>query len=242
MTGKTICLCSAMMMPCMCKKVVVFDLDDTLYKEIDFLKSGYRKVSELVEKLYGLDSLQIYNQLISWYNDGENAFFRLNEQYGLENSIEDYLNVYRYHHPLLTLSDETVKMLNVLKGKETTCGIITDGRKITQKHKIEALGLEEWISWDYIVINEENNHFKPNHWSFDRMMLHCFGQNSGNNIRFYYVGDNPEKDFLAPNQLGWTTICLIDNGRNIHKQKFDLSDELLPQYRITGIDDLTKLI
>ena len=226
----------------MCKKVVVFDLDDTLYKEIDFLMSGYRKVSEFVEELYGLDSCHIYNQLISWYYDGENAFFRLNEQYGFENSIEDYLNVYRYHHPLLTLSDETIKTLSVLKDKKTILGIITDGRKITQKQKIEALGLMKWINWDSIYINEDSIHFKPNRWSFDRLMQHCFEQNSGDDINFYYVGDNPEKDFLAPNQLGWTTVCLIDNGRNIHEQKFDLLDVFLPQHRILKIDELTKLI
>ena len=31
--------------------------------------------------------------------------------------------------------------------------------------------------------------------------------------------DNPDKDFIAPNNLGWTSICLIDKGLNIHKQK-----------------------
>ena len=37
-----------MMMPSMCKKVVVFDLDDTLYKEIDFVQSAYRHIAVLV--------------------------------------------------------------------------------------------------------------------------------------------------------------------------------------------------
>ena len=36
------------MMPSMCKKVVCLDLDDTLYKEIDFLKSAYRHIASLV--------------------------------------------------------------------------------------------------------------------------------------------------------------------------------------------------
>ena len=37
---------------------------------------------------------------------------------------------------------------------------------------------------------------------------------------FIYVGDNPDKDFIAPKTLGWETICLKDDGSNIHKQDF----------------------
>jgi putative hydrolase of the HAD superfamily len=33
--------------------------------------------------------------------------------------------------------------------------------------------------------------------------------------RFLYVGDNPDKDFLAPNRLGWTTVMVRDE-RNLH--------------------------
>lgn len=74
-----------MMMPSMCKKVVCFDLDDTLYKEIDFLKSGYRKISEMVEKRYGFNSWEIYDRLLYWYSRRENAFVNLNEAYGISN-------------------------------------------------------------------------------------------------------------------------------------------------------------
>ena len=103
------------MMPCMCKKVVIFDLDDTLYKEIDFLKSGYRKVAELVAKQYGVDARVIYEQLRKWYYNGDNAFACMNEEYGFGNPINEYLDIYRYHHPTLTLSAETEDTLSKLK-------------------------------------------------------------------------------------------------------------------------------
>ena len=61
-------------MPCMLKKVVVVDLDDTLYKEIDLLKSGYRKVAEMVEKRFHYDAREVYDKLYSWYKHGENPF------------------------------------------------------------------------------------------------------------------------------------------------------------------------
>ena len=222
--------------------VIVFDLDDTLYKEIDFLKSGYKKVSELVEQRFGLVSYLIYDKLLTWYFNGENAFERLNEEYGLDNPINDYLNIYRYHHPSIVLSEETKNTLNALRSKGVTLGVISDGREITQKQKIEALGLAEWIDWDRVLINEDNNYFKPNHWSFDRMMLHCYEQYPRADLKFYYVGDNPKKDFLAPNQLGWETVCLLDDGKNIHPQDFSLPKEYLPKAQIRSIKELVNLI
>lgn len=226
----------------MCKLIVVFDLDDTLYKEIDYLKSGYKKISDWVGNRYGLDSQLIYDSLLSWYFKGENAFERLNEEYGIDNPINDYLNIYRYHHPSIVLSEETKSTLNALKSKGATLGVISDGREITQKQKIEALGLEEWIDWDKVLINEDTKYFKPSHWSFDRMMLYCYEHYSGTDLKFYYVGDNPKKDFLAPNQLGWETVCLLDDGRNIHPQDFNLPEEYLPKLRIGDMKELINLI
>lgn len=222
----------------MCKKVVVFDLDDTLYKEIDFLKSGYREVAELVGKQSGIDTLEIYCQLLSWYYRGEDAFANLNGKYGTGNPVEDYLNIYRYHQPSLSLSAEAREALSGLKDMDVAMGIITDGRAITQKQKIEALGLTEWISMDNVLVNEDKDRFKPNRWSFDRMMLKCYEQYPDTDLSFCYVGDNPEKDFIAPNQLGWETVCLLDDGRNIHHQDFDLPKDFLPKHKITDIRDL----
>lgn len=60
--------------------------------------------------------------------------------------------------------------------------------------------------------------------------------------RYVYVGDNPEKDFLAPNRLGWETICLLDNGENIHRQDFSLSVEYLPHYKVRTFDEILEIL
>ena len=231
-----------MMMPSMCKKVVCFDLDDTLYKEVDFLKSGYKKVSELVGKRFGLDVWSIYDQLLQWYYNGDNVFVRLNEEYGIDNPIEDYLNVYRYHHPSIALSEETKSILTKLKEDGLILAIISDGREITQKQKIDALGLSEWINSDFIIINEAKEYFKPNHWSFDRLMLQCYEQYPDTELSFYYVGDNTEKDFVAPNELGWTSVCILDNGKNVHKQNFSVEEIKLPKKTLNSISELIDII
>ena len=179
---------------------------------------------------------------MKWYYNGENAFACLNEEYGFDNPINEYLDIYRYHHPTITLSDETKDTLSKLKEDGAVLGIITDGREITQKQKFEALGLVEWIPMDMIMINEDKKYFKPNHWSFDRMMLKCFENGIGADATFYYVGDNTEKDFLAPNELGWDTVCLENNGNNIHQQSFDLANAYLPKHIIKSIVELLDVI
>ena len=228
-----------MMMPSLCKKVVCFDLDDTLYKEIDFLKSGYRKVTELVEERFCLDADEVYANLLEWYHQGANAFERLNEHYGIDNPIDDYLNVYRYHHPSIMLSKDTKYILNALSEVGCELGIITDGREITQREKIEALGLGEWIPMEMVLINEDKDFFKPNPCSFERMMSRCQEKFPNAELEYYYIGDNTEKDFLAPNRLGWETVCLEDDGRNIHRQDFDTPECYQPKRRIKNIKELS---
>ena len=53
---------------------------------------------------------------------------------------------------------------------------------------------------------------------------------------FTYVGDNPRKDFISPNALGWLTVCLKDDGRNIHKQDFtSITAQALPKKTIESL-------
>lgn len=224
-----------MTMPSMCKKVVVFDLDDTLYKEIDYLKSGYRKVAELVEKRFHYDAREVYERLYDCYVKGENSFFCLNETYGLDNPISDYLNVYRLHQPSITLSDGVEDTLNELKRRGVKLGLITDGRTISQKNKINALGLNRWFDEQNIIISEEFGSEKTDERNF-RYFLDLYP-----GCKYCYVGDNPKKDFVVPNLLHWETIMLKDNGRNIHKQE-PVAEGYLPQHTITEIEELLDFI
>ena len=60
---------------------------------------------------------------------------------------------------------------------------------------------------------------------------------------YVYIGDNPKKDFVGANEVGWNTICLLDNGENVHKQEFDiLEDRYLPDVRIKSLVELVEII
>ena len=55
---------------------------------------------------------------------------------------------------------------------------------------------------------------------------------------YTYIGDNIIKDFISPNALGWRTICLKDDGRNIHQQDFGLAEEYLPKITVGSLNEL----
>ena len=215
-----------MMMLSMCKKIVCFDLDDTLYKEIDFLKSAYHEIATSV------GHPELLPHMLQWYKDGDNVFQKLNQYLNKETPISEYLKMYRNHYPTISLSDGVEDVLNELKYRETILGIITDGRSISQRNKIKTLGLERWIEEKDIIISEEFGSDKTN----ERNFRHFVELYTGGS--FTYVGDNPQKDFVVPNRLGWQTVMLKDDGRNIHQQG-NVPNEFRPQ---TVICDFRELL
>lgn len=214
-------------------KVIVFDLDDTLYKEIDYLKSAYQEISLYLETKFGLSG--IYGEMLRFYMDGSDVFQNTIEAYHIPLDIDELIHRYRNHKPDICLEEETRQTLKALKGKSYILGIITDGRKVSQWNKIQALGLKEFMSEEDTLISSVIGFEKPSEYAFRLIEDRYKGCN------FIYVGDNPRKDFLAPNRLGWKTVCLLDDGRNIHKQVFDLPEEYLPQLSVSSLSDLRPL-
>lgn len=215
--------------------VVVFDLDDTLYKEIDFLKSAYNEISLKISKMVYVESSAIYSQMLACFYNKENVFESIIKKYNLSISINELLDIYRNHKPEIKLSKDRVEVLNELKCRGIVLGLLTDGRSKQQRSKIEALKLNTWIS--EILISEEFGSEKPNANNY-KYFENLFGK-----AKYYYVGDNVKKDFITPNKLNWTTICLKDSGQNIHKQNDSLlGKEYLAKYTVSNFKRILDLI
>ncbi|MBC8617554.1 HAD family hydrolase [Parabacteroides faecis] len=213
-------------------KIFVFDLDDTLYKEIDFLHSAYREIAQWVELKFSLND--IYPFMLRAYENKSDVFSLLIRTYNLPLTKDDLLDMYRLHFPVICLDSDTEDVLNVLN-LDYRLGMITDGRSITQRNKYRALELDRFIDDNDLVISEEFGSEKPSEKNF------LFFQDKYINTDFFYIGDNLRKDFITPNRLGWTTICLIDDGRNIHRQDFSCPEVYLPQLTINTLEDLLSL-
>lgn len=215
-------------------KVVIFDLDDTLYKEIDYLKSAYREIASFLISEFEVEDA--FDLMIKFYSEGKNVFNELNTHYNLSVPIEHYLKIYRNHLPTISLNEITYNTLAHLKNQGYAIGLITDGRIITQKNKINALGLLEYLDENLVVISEEFGFSKPS------IEIFLYFQVKFPNAEFFYVGDNIQKDFITPNLLDWKTICLLDNGLNIHKQDFNLPKEYQPKYIVTSLIEIIYLL
>lgn len=211
------------------KKVIVFDLDDTLVYEIDFLKSAYREISEFID-LYNSDLL--YHKMIIWFGEGKNVFDELLLEYPL--LLKDQLlTIYRNHFPSIELNDGVVEVLNYFKEKTFFLGLISDGRSNTQRNKLKATGIINFF--DKIIISEEFGSEKPSLSNYE-----VFFEFEAD--EYFYIADNPKKDFISPNKLGWKTVCIKDRGFNIHQQNFDLPSEYLPAKIIGNLKELIKII
>ncbi len=218
-------------------RVVVFDLDDTLYKEIDFLKYAYRHIASLVANA-NIAKEDVYALMWEVYRRGGDAFGTVVQKYKLKLfDVSWMLSVYRNIKPKISMDDDTISTLEWLKARNVPIGIISDGRKAQQMEKIQSLGIREFVKDDDIIINDVTERMKPDSRSFIYFM-----RKYGENCRFCYVGDNTFKDFIAPNSLGWKTFCLVDDGRNIHKQNFHVESGKVKPIKIYKISDILRNI
>lgn len=210
--------------------LVAFDLDDTLYSERDFLHSGWRAVAREAER-YGMDAAEAWHVMCT----ADNAFDALHARLP-RMSVSEMLQVYRTHIPKITLYDEVADTLRRLRADGCATAVITDGRSISQRNKIAALGLEPLV--DYVGVSEETGADKTSELPFRRAM-EAFPDSS-----YIYVGDNPAKDFMWPNRMGWLTVMLRESrpGLNIHPQTLPADKERQPAHIIDRIDELATLL
>jgi putative hydrolase of the HAD superfamily len=220
-------------------RVVVFDLDDTLFSEAQYVRCGYQAVAEcLTGPKY--NKKKVFQMLWKVFERGprNRVFNNVLEQMGQgvsESQIAALISVYRSHRPNIQLEPE---MMGVLAELRKTCklGLITDGYLPAQRYKVEALRLEQWL--DHIIYTEElgRTFWKPAAKAFELMAEHF----ACGHAECVYVADNIVKDFIAPNRLGWLTVQ-IQRPDRIHGDVKPPAGGR-PKKIITKIEDLKALL
>lgn len=198
-------------------QAVVFDLDDTLYAERDYVLSGYGAVAGHLS-----DDPARAGELRQWLWErflggrAGGAFDALNEHFLLnlgERQVAELVEVYRNHSPRITPRSGIPRLLGKLQ-HGSMLGIISDGFLPAQKFKLDALGIAGYF--DAVVFTEAlgRESWKPSPAGFEAL---C-GELQLDAEDCTYVADNPAKDFAAPNALGWRTVQLLLDGQ-IHSHK-----------------------
>ena len=181
-------------------KAVIFDLDDTLYGEKEYVRSGYRAIAATLPQV-----IQMEEMLWQAFEQKKSAIDEVLISKGIytDELKQKCLSVYRYHQPDIHFYDGAEELLQKIHQDGYKLGIITDGRPEGQRAKIKALGLDALI--DHIIVTDELGgveYRKPNKAAFV-MMREALGVTFK---EMCYIGDNIKKDFTAPEVLGMKKI------------------------------------
>lgn len=189
-------------------RCVVLDIDDTLYLERDYVRSGFQACSQCFHD----PTLQESFRQRAW------AAFLAGRRGDIFNHVlkslsqplsmvPQLVSTYRKHSPTIKLLDDAEALLRRLH-RELPIAVITDGPRESQRSKVTTLGLQQWC--DAIVVTAElgDGYSKPHPRAF-QYVARSFGLSGQECV---YVADNPLKDFEAPHQLGWYTVRVRREG------------------------------
>ena len=220
-------------------QAVVFDLDDTLYAERDYVLSGYGAVAEHLS-----DDPARAGELRRWLRErflggqSAGAFDALNGNFSLglgKRQIAELVEVYRNHSPRIAPRPGIPRLLEKLH-RGSRLGIVSDGFLPAQKLKLDALGIVGYF--DAVIFTEAlgRESWKPSPAGFEALCKEL--QLDAGNCT--YVADNPAKDFAAPNALGWRTVQLLMDGQ-IHSHK-PAPPGGEAQFIVNSIDELDGMV
>lgn len=188
--------------------VAVFDLDDTLYLERDYVRSGFRAVGDWLRVRFGVADFA--ERASAYFDAGERraifdhvfADLRINAGHEL---VERSLEVYRRHLPDIALAPDTAALLDTERPAGLHLALITDGHLVAQHQKIRALQLNAHCIWPLLCTDIwGRQYWKPHPRAFEFIEAQ-FNLPPG---AFTYIGDNLSKDFVTPRKRGWHTVCL----------------------------------
>jgi putative hydrolase of the HAD superfamily len=221
-------------------RAVLFDLDDTLYPEMDFVRGGFRAVAAWLAPRIGAGEAGLYDEMLGVLErEGRGKVFdavlRSRDAFR-EEFVRACLWVYRSHRPALSLHDDAASVLSHLRREGMRLGIVTDGMGAVQRAKVESLGIESMV--DAVVCSDllGPDAAKPAGHAY-RVVLETLAVGAAESA---YVGDNPRKDFLWPNANGMTSIRIRRPGGPADPE--DLPDGARARYEIATLTGLPPLL
>lgn len=220
-------------------KALVLDLDDTLYPEVSFVRSGFWAVANWLETETDAPATKAFAFMWEAHLRGgrghifDQLLARMPNVAGIQ--VESLVDRYRNHRPELSFHPGIEACLAAAKAKGLRLALISDGPLAAQTRKVEALNLADWANPIILTDAWGSAFWKPHPRAF-ALVEETLGYQGA---ELAYLADNPEKDFHAPNQRGWLTIRL----RLPDQLKFNVepaSDIARPALEFASIPDLGR--
>lgn len=185
--------------------VIIFDLDDTLYEELSFVRSGFKAVADYLSPILNVSREFIASSLMDELQiRRDHVFDRFLAKRGIGRTVvKNCVSVYRGHEPTLELFPEARACLQRLRGYPIY--IVTDGNKLVQRKKYLALGLDAFVKRCFYTYAHGLHHSKPSPYCFEKIcrLEKVLPQS------VVYIADNPRKDFVGIKPLGFQTIRVL---------------------------------
>lgn len=183
---------------------VVFDIDDTLYLERDYVRSGIRAAGAWVRSELGRDDFAERAWLVFEAGVRGRIFDEALSACGVRPTpelVSELVAVYRSHHPDIQMLDDAERCLERLRSR-VNLAVVTDGPIDSQRAKAVALGVHTWSQLTVFTSELGDGMSKPHCRAFEMVeeATGCHGEECA------YLADNPAKDFLGPRSLGWSTV------------------------------------
>ncbi|MGA9977248.1 MAG: HAD hydrolase-like protein [Candidatus Sulfotelmatobacter sp.] len=224
-------------------QAILFDLDNTLYPEEEFVMSGFRAVANCLAARENLDAEKLHKRMLHiLHTQGrERVFNTLLAELKLDSNIwlRTLLLVYRSHQPAINLFPGVADALGTLKKRGVRLGLITDGTASVQRRKIAALDLERHM--DVIVCTDELGAgcAKPSTVPFE-VALNLLGVAPN---RAAYVADDVQKDFAGPNRLRIKSVQVRSAGLiGVSRKPAPDDPAFLPQIQVGSVTEALKIL
>jgi putative hydrolase of the HAD superfamily len=217
-----------------CSICAVFDIDDTLYLERDYVRSGFAAVGYWAAKWIEIEDFG--ERCWRKFESGSRRmiFDEVLGESGRQPTPElvaALVEVYRTHTPSIGLAPDAAEALCAIS-RIASIAVISDGPASSQSRKAEALGLHSFAAPIVLTDIFGMEFRKPRARAFE-LVRQCRPSTV-----YAYIADNPLKDFGAPKQLGWITVRVRRPGGLHYAEEHP---EIIPDREMSDCSKLSEL-
>ncbi|MDO8836721.1 MAG: HAD family hydrolase [Vicinamibacterales bacterium] len=214
------------------KPALIFDLDDTLYPERQFIRSGFHAVAAEVARRFAVSQRAALASLLRALRQGTRglALQVLCADHQLPVAlVPELVELIRTHVPVLTLPRSSANTLAAARARGWRVGVLTNGPPAQQARKVAALGLAGLV--DALVYAHAcgDRTGKPARGAFEAVLAEL-GALPASSV---FVGDDPWCDISGARLAGLRTILLCRTARCEH-----LAPSCEPDVSVRDIGDV----
>ncbi|MFP4931785.1 HAD family hydrolase [Staphylococcus coagulans] len=211
-------------------KVILFDLDDTLYNQLEAFEFAYHR--HFADSDIGAETLYRHFRI---YSDALFEATQLGELslkamhiaritqavHDFDIDLPEHMAIafqqdYEAAQQHINLSETMAQILDFLTSQQVELGILTNGESDRQRRKIEALNLDAFIPESHQFISAEFGLSKPELGVFKVVEQELVVDPH----EIYYIGDHFDNDVIGAIDAGWHSIWFNRRNRPMTHQQY----------------------